>query len=233
MSIIPKLFPPFPDHDEFDIYAIIDTAREVGGDLYDFFMLDDDHLAFAIGDVSGKGVPASLFMAVTLTLFRAKNGTGSCPGETLTQMNDVLCADNEMMMFVTFFAAVLNIRTGAFEYTNAGHNPPLLVRDGNVETLPERHGTALGVLEDRSFSSQKRELKRGDTLLLFTDGVTEAMDSQAAFYGEDRLEYTVKQHCDGKPEALVKSVFRDVKTFIADAEQADDITMLALQVVGE
>ncbi|MBT3375271.1 MAG: SpoIIE family protein phosphatase [Lentisphaerae bacterium] len=233
MSIVPQVFPPFPERDEFQVSAIIDTARQVGGDLYDFFMLDDDHLAFAIGDVSGKGIPAALFMAVTLTLYRAKSGVDSGSGSTVTQMNDVLCTDNEMMMFVTFFAGILNVRTGAFEYTNAGHNPPILVRDGNLDTLQGLHGTPLGVLEDQTFSSGRLELKRGDMLLLFTDGVTEAIDPTGAFYGEERLELTVKNNSNGTPEGLIGGIFEDVKAFIADAEQADDITMLALAVTGE
>jgi len=233
MSIIPKLFPAYPDREEFDLYAIIDTAREVGGDLYDFFFLDDNHLVVAVGDVSGKGVPASLFMAVTQTLLRAKSDVKNKSGKTVTEMNKVLCADNEMMMFVTFFTGILNIKSGQFQFTNAGHNPPYLIKKDEIEVLEDRHGTALGVMEGQEFSLNKIKLKPGNKIVMFTDGVTEAVDINGAFFGEKRLEELLQKYYDADAKTITKAIFEALKDFIGEAQQADDITLLVLEYHGK
>ena len=158
MSMVPKIFPPFPERSEFDIFATLVPAKEVGGDLYDFFFIDDDHLCFAVGDVSGKGVPASLFMAVTKTLFRATAGNGGTPGEILARLNTDICRDNESCMFVTFFCAILNIRTGQVDYGNGGHNLPYYLHRDGVSPLENPGGRALGLVEQSPYASGRMVL---------------------------------------------------------------------------
>jgi len=166
MGMLPKIFPPFPDRSEFDIYATIEPAKEVGGDFYDFFFIDDDHLYFVIGDVSGKGVPASLFMAVTKTLIKAKTGRDMPPDEILTRVNKELCADNDSNMFVTIFCGVLNTRTGEVFYSNGGHNLPYLIYShGGVEPLENTGGMALGIMEDVKYRTRKITLRTGGRTL--------------------------------------------------------------------
>ena len=188
MSMVPKIFPPFPDRSEFDIFAALVPAKEVGGDLYDFFFIDDDHLCFAVGDVSGKGVPASLFMAVTKTLFRATAGNGGTPGEILARLNTDICRDNESCMFVTFFCGILNIRTGQVDYSNGGHNPPYYLHRDGVSPLENFGGISLGLVEQSPYASGRMVLRPGEALLLYTDGVTEAMDLSKTLYSDERLE---------------------------------------------
>src|SRR4029450_7949643 len=173
MSMVPKIFPAFPERSEFDIFATLVPAKEVGGDLYDFFFLDDDHLCFAVGDVSGKGVPASLFMAVTKTLFRATARTGSTPGEILARLNAEISRANESCMFVTFFCGVLDVRTGQVDYSNGGHNLPYYLHHNGVSPLENTGGKALGLVEQTPYASERMVLRRGEALLLYTDGVTE------------------------------------------------------------
>jgi sigma-B regulation protein RsbU (phosphoserine phosphatase) len=230
LSIIPKLFPAFPDRKEFDIYAVLESAKAVGGDLYNFFFIDEKHLYFAVGDVSGKGVPASLFMAVTQTLSRAKTDKDLSAGEIVTSINKDLCRDNEMSMFVTYFLCLLNIETGELEYCNAGHNPPFIVgRDKELKKLDTKHGMPLGVFDINDYSSDKIKLDHGDCIVLYTDGVTEAMDVDNNEFGEDRL---VKILDSEKPvknaESVTKTILKEVKVFTEGAEQSDDITILSL-----
>lgn len=189
MSMVPKIFPPFPDRSEFDIFAALVPAKEVGGDLYDFFMTDDEHLCFAIGDVSGKGVPASLFMAVIKTLFRATAGNGGTPGEILARLNAEISRDNESCMFVTLFCGILNFRTGEVDYSNGGHNLPYHVFREGVSRLENSGGRALGLVEESPYVSGRIELGPGEALMLYTDGVTEAMDPEDALYSDDRLKH--------------------------------------------
>lgn len=230
MSIVPKIFPPFPDRPEFDIYALLEPAKEVGGDLYDFFFIDDEHLCFVIGDVSGKGVPASLFMAVTKTLIKAKTGKGMTSGEILTSVNNELCRDNDSGMFVTVFLGILNIRTGEVMYSNGGHNPPYLFRGtGVVETLKKTGGMALGVMENIPYERNKIALKAGDGLLLYTDGVTEAMDTGGNLFAEQRLEEVLLRNSSALPEEMSRCVLAEIERFATGAEQSDDITIMALK----
>lgn len=232
MSMVPKIFPAFPERTEFDIFATLVPAKEVGGDLYDFFFLDDDHLCFAIGDVSGKGVPASLFMAVTKTLFRATAGNGGTPGEILARLNAEICRDNESCMFVTFFCAILNIRTGEVDYSNGGHNLPYYLHHDGVSPLENAGGRALGVLEQSPYLSGRMVLSPGEALLLYTDGVTEAMDSQEMLYSDQRLEQFLASNRGSSPRQMISDLVNDVRHFAAGAPQSDDITGLALLYFG-
>ena len=232
MSMVPKIFPAFPDRSEFDIFATLVPAKEVGGDLYDFFFIDDDHLCFAVGDVSGKGVPAALFMAVTKTLFRATAGNGGTPGEILARLNTEICRDNESCMFVTFFCGILNIRTGQVDYSNGGHNLPYYLHRGGVSPLENFGGTSLGLVERSPYAWGRMLLRPGEALLLYTDGVTEAMDSGRTLYSDERLEQFLGASRSTVPRQLIGDLISDLRHFAGDAPQSDDITILALQYFG-
>ena len=232
MSILPKIFPPFPNRTEFDIYAVIEPAKEVGGDFYDFFLIEDN-LYFVIGDVSGKGVPASLFMAVTKTLIKAKTTKGMLPDEILRRVNKDLCDGNEASMFVTIFCGLLNTQTGEVYYSNGGHNIPYLLHgDGGVELLPNTGGMALGVMEDVAYQSNKIILKTNDSLFLYTDGVTEAIDAHEEQYSDLRLKELLQRSSAFSPTEIIPEIVNDVKRFSSGVPQADDITILALQYFG-
>lgn len=235
MGIIPKLFPPYPHLKELDLYASLEPAREVGGDLYDFFLMNDDTLCFVVGDVSGKGVPASLFMAVTRTLFRAKAAAGMTAGEIVAALNDDLSQDNESCMFVTFFLGILDIPSGRVEYANAGHNPPYVIRSesGGVERIDQRHGVPLGMFSESEYGFDSLTLRAGDVFVLYTDGVTEAMDVDERLFEEERLEATLAKSKGLSPKEVIERIENDLDGFVGDAEQADDITMLALSYHGE
>jgi len=232
MSMVPKIFPPFPERSEFDIFATLVPAKEVGGDLYDFFFLDDDHLCFAVGDVSGKGVPASLFMAVTKTLFRATAATSITPGEILARLNAEICRDNESCMFVTFFCAILNIRTGQVDYSNGGHNQPYYLHGGGARAVENPGGRALGIMEQSQYASGRLVLGPGEALLLYTDGVTEAMDASETLYSDERLERFLASHGDASPRQMIGDLVGDVRQFAGAAAQSDDITVLELRYFG-
>jgi phosphoserine phosphatase RsbU/P len=232
MSMVPKIFPPFPDRSEFDIFATLVPAKEVGGDFYDFFFIDDDHLCFAIGDVSGKGVPASLFMAVSKTLFKATVGNGGTPGEILARLNAEICRDNESCMFVTLFCGILNIRTGQVDYSNGGHNLPYYPHHNGVSPLENFGGRALGLVEQSPFASGRMVLGLGEALLLYTDGVTEAMDPSETLYSDQRLERFLARNRSSSPRQIIGELVNDVRHFAGGATQSDDITVLALLYFG-
>jgi sigma-B regulation protein RsbU (phosphoserine phosphatase) len=233
MGMLPKVFPPFPRKKELDIYAMIEPAKEVGGDLYDFFFLDEDHLCLAIGDVSGKGVPAALFMAITMALLKTKAKEEVSPSNVLTRVNHDLCQDNPYSMFVTVFLGILNVRTGEFIYCNGGHNPPWLLRPlGDAISLQEGGGSALGALEEVLYQPQEMILQKGDTLFLYTDGVTEAMNQEEDLFGDTRLQSVLLTLKESPVEAVVDGVMKEVKRFSRGAPQADDITMVAVKFHG-
>jgi phosphoserine phosphatase RsbU/P len=234
MSMLPKRFPPFPHRTEFDLYAVIEPAREVGGDFYDFLLLDEDHLGFAIGDVSGKGIPAALFMSVTKTLLRVTASKQSRPEAVLAELNNELCRDNDTSMFVTIFYGILHLRTGALEYSSGGHNPPyVLAHNGLVEPLVKTEGMALGVLRDTTYQAKTIQLRAGDGLFLYTDGVTEAMDKADNLFSDRRLHECLTRASGLSPVALIRSVLEEVKWFSSGADQSDDITALAIHYLGE
>jgi sigma-B regulation protein RsbU (phosphoserine phosphatase) len=233
MSIIPKIFPPFPDRPEFDIYAFIEPAKEVGGDLYDFFFVDDNHICFMIGDVSGKGVPASLFMAVTKTLFKANTSEGVRPDEILTRLNNELSRDNESCMFVTIFCGILNTKTGEVFYSNAGHNPPLLLRQGKeAEYLDISDSIAVGAKEGLSFKTEKLVLLAGEALFMYTDGVTEAANIENELFSEERLRDNLSELQEKPIKDIVSSQLEKIEDFSKEAPQADDITMMIIKYFG-
>ena len=190
MSMLPIEFPPFPDRSEFDLHAILEPAREVGGDFYDYFFVSDDELCLVVGDVSGKGVPAALFMAVAKTMLKTSAIDDPSPASIFTRVNDELSADNPASMFVTIFLALVNIRTGEFRYCNAGHNPPYLLHENHSFTcLNARHGPIIGAMPGIAYKESKGQLAQSDILYIFTDGVTEAMDTNGNLYS-DCLLYT-------------------------------------------
>ena len=234
MDMIPLVFPPFPDRNEFSIFATLEPAREVGGDFYDFHFVDFDKLCVCIGDVSGKGVPSALFMAVTKTLIKSRSNDDDSIASILTHVNDELSHDNESSMFATIFAAILDLRTGELTYTNAGHNPPYVkTHDGKLIRLDQRHGPVVGALEGIVYEEDSLMLQSGDLLFLYTDGVTEAMDSKARFFSEARLSKQLSARNIKKPQAYVSKVINAVKKFAGEVEQADDITLLSLLFHGK
>ncbi len=229
MSLVPKTFPGPPDNPEFDIYAVLEPAREVGGDLYDFYFIDPDHFCFLIGDVSGKGVPASLFMAVTRTLFKVEAGKGSIADEIHYTVNNELCRGNDSSMFVTTFCGIINIRTGKVTYSSGGHNPPYICRrDKSLLAVKDAKSVALGVMENIPYSRGKLVMDNGDILVLYTDGVTEAMNTANEMFGEKRLEESILSVHGSSPREIVARIMEDVRSFSAGAEQSDDITLLVL-----
>ncbi|MCP4716585.1 MAG: SpoIIE family protein phosphatase [Deltaproteobacteria bacterium] len=233
MSFLPKRFPPFPDQPAFDIYAMLVPAKQVGGDLYDFCMLDERHLFIAVGDVSDKGVPAALFMAVTKTLLKGMAELDTDLADVLDRVNRELCIDNESMMFVTLFCAVLDIETGVLTYSNAGHNPPLILRHtGEPEWLQLPKGIVLGTFEDAVYSTQQITLHPDDCILAYTDGVTEAMDRDNNLYSEERLYATAETYFNGSAEAIISRVMESVSSFSGGIDQSDDITLLAVTYKG-
>ncbi len=230
MDLLPKIFPPFPDRSEFDIYALIEPAREVGGDLFDFFFVDDDHLCFVIGDVSDKGVPAALFMARTKTLIKSLAGGAGSSGEILAAVNRELSVNNDAMMFVTAFCGILDVNTGQVGYTNAGHNPPLVIGPAKEPRFLEGTGdTALGIDEDLVFHQADITLAPGETLFMYTDGVTEAFNDREEEFSEERLRQTVTAHGGGAVKETARAVMGNVKAFTGDVPQSDDIAILALK----
>lgn len=233
LSILPR----HPPQDaRVQLHCHITPAREVGGDFYDYFFIDQAHLGFVIADVSGKGVPAALFMTITRTLLKATAQFITEPTRCLTQLNDLLAAENEQMMFVTLFYGVLHLDSGQVQYVNAGHNPPWLLRAaGQVEPLARTGGMAVAVSEDFPYRSASVQLQPGDQLFLYTDGVTEAFDPDGQEYGDARLQQALTRQAQGGlpgPQALVEAVLADVHAFERGAPQADDITCMALRYLG-
>lgn len=231
-TILPRSFPPFPELTEVvDIYASMTPAKDVGGDFYDFFQIDDERIGLVIADVSGKGVPASLFMAVSRTLLRATALRGVSSAECLTYANKLLCKESLDSMFVTVFYGIYHYKTGMMDYTNAGHNPPYLLRGGRtVECLPVASNFVVGVFDDIEFESNILTFGIGDTLLLYTDGVTEAFNDKREQFSESNLQdILASMHESSSAKEVVTSVLQSVKTFSGDYPQSDDITLLSLQ----
>ena len=231
-SMLPYIYPAFPDISSMDVYATMDPAKEVGGDFYDFFMVDDSHIAFVIADVSGKGVPAALFMVIAKTMIKNYAQTKNSPEAVFNNVNDKLCEGNEESMFVTAFMGVLDINTGEFVYVNAGHNPPLLKRNGkDFEYMDMRKGFVLAGMEDLKYHQQSLTLYKGDVIYMYTDGVVEAQNNFGELYSENRLKnYLNSIDAENMPiQKILKSVRKDVDEFVAGAAQFDDITMLVLK----
>ena len=229
---IPSTFPAFPDRRDFDVHASMTPAKEVGGDFYNFFLIDDDHLALVIGDVSGKGVPAALFMMVTNILLseyaRMRPGT---PGEVLTSVNDRLCPHNRAEMFVTVWLGILELSTGKLTAANAGHEDPALCRaGGSFELWKTRHNVAVGVMEGVRFRDSTLQLAPGDKLFIYTDGVPEATDAGLAMFTLPRMMNALDRCRGGSPRDILEGVLQEVDAFVGDAPQFDDLTMLCLSL---
>lgn len=230
MGILPRMLPPLPDAREFSLFATLRPARKVGGDLYDFFYLDEFHYCFIVGDVSDKGIPAALFMAVTQTLQRSEAEKLREPGPLVSRINELLSRNNETMMFVTYFLGILDVRTGEVRYTNAGHNPPCIRRAGGaLELLSTRHGPALGVVPGTVYGSGSVQLGDGDAFVLYTDGVTEAENPGHDPFGSGALLRVLAYCPDSSPAGLGEEILQAVDRFAGEAEQADDITLLILR----
>jgi len=229
-SILPKTFPAFPDRKEFDIFAKMIPAREVGGDLYDFFLIDKYRLGVIVGDVSGKGIPAAMFMAVSKTLLKANAIKGISSDTCLGIVNEILVDESLPTVFVTVFYGILDTRSGAFEYCNGGHNPPYLItKTGEVKQLENRGGILLGGVKNVEFESNIIMLQPGDTLFLYTDGVTEAMNPAEEMFTEARLVSALQKDSSLALEEITNHVFTEVQAFAAGAQQSDDITCLAVR----
>lgn len=230
-SILPRIFPPFPEHtDVLDIAAVMDAAKDVGGDFYDFFALDDENIGFLIADVCGKGIPAALFMAVSRTLIRATAIRGINPQECISYSNNLLAVDSVDSMFVTVFYGIYNIKTGVIKYCNAGHNPPYILKsNGEAVELPMSEDLAVGVFDGVDFHDNQVQLEKGDSIVMFTDGVTEAMNVESEEFGNERLEKALGGEAGQSCQHIIDTVKTELKTFVGEADQSDDITMLVLK----
>jgi len=229
--ILPRVFPPFPeDIDKVDVYASMEAAKDIGGDFYDFFRIDDDHIALVIADVCGKGIPAALFMAVSRTIIRSKGMQGCSAAECMTESNRLLAAYSVGNMFVTVFYAIYNTKTGFVSYSNAGHNPPhLLRRDGTVSELPISKNTIMGVFDDLEYQEDTLQLEQGDVLVMFTDGVTEATNVECKEFGAERLDNILRQLTNTHCQQIIEAIKAGIKEFVGAAEQSDDMTMLVVK----
>ncbi|MCI8298967.1 MAG: PP2C family protein-serine/threonine phosphatase [Lachnospiraceae bacterium] len=229
-DMLPGIFPAFPEKPEFDIYATMNPAKEVGGDFYDFFMVDERHLAVVMADVSGKGVPAALFMVIGKTLIKDHTQPGRDLGEVFTKVNDLLCESNSEGLFITAFEGVLDLVSGEFTFVNAGHEIPFICKkDGSYEPYKIRAGFVLAGMEGIRYKCGTMQLSPGDRLFQYTDGVTEAMDQDGRLYGMERLGEILAQNTALAPMELLGKVKEDIDAFVGDAPQFDDITMLCLE----
>ena len=232
-SQLPRLFPPFPNRHEFNLFATMKPAKEVGGDFYDFFMVDNDHVALVMADVSGKGVPAALFMMVTRMLIKSRIQSGESPSEALTNVNRQLCESNELGFFVTAWLAVLEISTGKGVAVNAGHEHPVLRRSGEkYELILYRHSLALAALDGVQFKQHEFQLCPGDSIFVYTDGVTEATSSEKELFGTERMLESLNKEPDAEPDEILANVMGDINRFMDGEDQFDDITMMCLKYNG-
>ena len=232
-TILPKTFPPFPELKSFDLYAYMNAAKYVGGDFYDFFRIDQDRLGFVIADVSGKGVPAAIFMAISRTVIRAIALTENSASMCMQRSNNILCQESVNDMFVTVFYGILNIHTGTVTYSNAGHNPPILMKkDGSVSKVPSTGDMILGAINDACYHEKELKMSPGDNLFLYTDGVTEAMNTKHELYSEQRLLENCRTLAGKNPKEVVEKITETVGEFVVGAVQSDDITLLSISYKG-
>ena len=232
-AMLPSVFPPFPDRTEFDIYAMMQPAREVGGDFYDFRLLDDDHLYMAIADVSGKGIPAALFMMGTMIMLENNAKSGMSPAEILRSTNDSVCANNREEMFVTVWLGILELSTGKMTAANAGHEYPFIRHsDGRFELMRDRHGLVLGAMEGLEFTEYDVHMEPGTLLFQYTDGIPEATNANLDMFGTERLEKALNSG-GSRPDEVIANVHRSVKAFVKNAPQFDDMTMICVAYRGK
>ena len=229
---LPSTFPAFPERTEFDIYATMTPAKEVGGDFYDFYFIDDDHLAMVIADVSGKGVPAALFMMMSRIFISNYAMMGLSPHEVLERTNDIICKNNKQKMFVTVWFGILEISTGKVTAANAGHEYPIIRQpDGSFELFKDKHGFVIGGIKNRKYKEYEFTLQKGGTLFVYTDGVPEATDENDKMFGTQRLIDVLNKDPGASPEQLLKKVYDAVGDFVGDAPQFDDLTMLGITLL--
>ena len=231
-SMLPGVFPPFPDRREFDIYATMGPAREVGGDFYDFFLIDEDHLGMVMADVSGKGVPAALFMMISKVILQSYAMLGQSPSEILNKTNEAICSSNQEDMFVTVWIGILEISTGKIMAANAGHEYPALKQDGKFALLRDKHGLVLGGMEGIIYTDYEIKLNSGDKLFLYTDGIPEAADASYNMFGTDGMLEALNKDVNASPREILNNVQEAVESFVNGAEQFDDMTMLCLEYKG-
>ena len=233
-SMLPTIFPPYPDRSEFDIFASMDPAKEVGGDFYDFYLVDEDHLCMVMADVSGKGVPAALFMMASKIILQSCAMLGQSPAEILTKTNEAICSNNPESMFVTVWVGILEISTGKLTAANAGHEYPILKKpSGDFELFKDRHGLVIGGMEGVRYRQYELQLEPGAKLFLYTDGVPEATDANKELFGLERTLDALNRQPDASAKEILKSVRQAVDAFVKDAEQFDDLTMLCLDYKGK
>ena len=231
MAMLPKTFPTYPERSDLDLYGSLTPAKEVGGDLFDFF-IRDNRLFFCIGDVSGKGVPASLVMAVTKSLFRSVSAHESNPGRIVTHINDSVSQGNDTNMFATFFVGILDLNDGHLRYCNAGHNAPLLLTEGDSRPIDVQPNIPLGIMDGMKFATQERMIPQGSTLFLFTDGLSEAENAQQELFGDQRVEEATRDIAPLSAKEQIESVYESVREHVQDAAQSDDLTMLCIKFLG-
>jgi len=232
-DMLPHVFPPFPNRSEFDIFATMDPAKEVGGDFYDYFLIDDDHLCMVIADVSGKGVPAALFMMASKIIVQSIAMLGNSPAEILTKTNEAICKDNEAQMFVTVWLGILELSTGRLTAANAGHEYPVLKQpNGKFELYKDKHGIAIGAFEGVCYKEYEIQLEPGSKLFAYTDGVPEATNAEREFFGIEPMIKALNETPDVAPQVILKVVRTHIDSFVKDAEQFDDLTMLCIEYRG-
>ena len=231
--MLPSIFPAFPERPEFDIYASMDPAKEVGGDFYDFFLVDDDHLCIVMADVSGKGVPAALFMMASKIIIASNAKLGKSPSRILTDTNNSICSNNREEMFVTVWLGILELSTGKLTASNAGHEYPVVKNaNGQFELYKDKHGFVIGGMDGIKYKEYELQMEPGSKLFLYTDGVPEATDASGELFGTERMLESLNKDISITPEETLKQVRSSVDSFVKDAEQFDDLTMLCLEYTG-
>ena len=232
-EMLPRVFPPYDNHKEVELFASMEPAKEVGGDFYDFYMIDDDHFAVVVGDVSGKGVPAALFMVITKTLLKDTAAHELDPAKVFEHVNKILCEGNESGLFVTCWLGILTLSTGELNFANAGHNAPLIMQGGEIKYLTTKPNLMLAGMDGIPYTTHNTKLAKGDRLFIYTDGVTEATNLMNELYGENRLITVMKYAVDKPPRDVIDIVRTDIDEFVNGAPQFDDITMLEMSYLGK
>jgi sigma-B regulation protein RsbU (phosphoserine phosphatase) len=233
-GMLPSVFPPYPERVEFDLYASMNPAKEVGGDFYDFFLIDEDHLALVMADVSGKSVPGALFMMVSKAILKNNAMMSKSPAEILTVTNETICSNNKMEMFVTVWRGILEISTGRILASNAGHEYPVVCRKGgSFEVFKDKHGFVVGGMPGSKYKEYELTLEPGSKLFLYTDGLPEATDAAGNMFGSERILSSLNEITEGSPEAVLGSIRKAVDAFVDSAEQFDDLTMMCVEYKGK
>ncbi len=231
-EMLPRVFPPYENHKEVELFASMQPAKEVGGDFYDFYMIDDDHFALVVGDVSGKGVPAALFMVITKTLIKDTAAHELDPAKIFEHVNNILCESNDSGLFVTCWLGILNLSTGKLDFANAGHTPPVIQQKGEIKYLTTKPNLMLAGMEDMPYTKHSITLDKNDRLFIYTDGITEATNAQEELYGEERLLEILKKVQGSSSKEILEKVRSDIDSFVQQAPQFDDITMLEMAFKG-